>query len=154
MRKISLRILIAGLLQSCSVAPVFQHAAGQPLDNIPKLEEGVYSMCDEVAGYSGEVVELKDGMFRYWFYSDVNNGQEPEYPLSGNYKVSGDTLTSRARSEEDRRIVVVRIAPSGMKLLAALDSVVQGLHRNVLGPLGEKKLRLMVELSEEMRSLV
>lgn len=61
---------------------------------------------------------------------------------------------SRARSEEDRRIVVVRIALSGTKLLAALDSVVQGLHRNVLGLLGEKKLRLMVELSEEMRSLV
>jgi DNA-binding MarR family transcriptional regulator len=61
---------------------------------------------------------------------------------------------SRARSDEDRRVVIVRIGPSGMKLLSSLDSVVPGLHRKVLGPLGQKKLRLIVELSEEMRSLV
>ena len=58
-----------------------------------KLTEGVYSMCEELAGYSGEVVELKDGKFRYWFYSDVSTGREPKYPLIGEYRVSGDALT-------------------------------------------------------------
>ncbi len=61
-------------------------------------------------------------------------------------------LISRARSEEDRRVVFVRIAPSGSKVLASLDEVVEGLHQKVLGPLGEKRLRLLVELSEEVRS--
>jgi len=74
-----------------------------------KLTEGVYSMCEEVAGYSGEVVELKDGKFRYWFTSDVSTGREPEYPLSGEYRVSGDTLTlvHDQIHRKDRTIAVV-----------------------------------------------
>lgn len=74
------RLLISAALLLTSQAPA-------------KLVEGVYSMCDEVSGYSGEVVELKDGRFRYWFYSDVSTGREPEYPLSGAYRVAGDRLT-------------------------------------------------------------
>jgi len=44
-------------------------------------------------GYSSTVLELKDGRFRYWFSSDVKTGHEPQYPLSGEYSVSGDTIT-------------------------------------------------------------
>jgi len=74
-----------------------------------KLTEGVYSMCEEVAGYSGEVVELKDGKFRYWFYSDVVTDHEPQYPLSGNYRISGDTLmlVHDQIPREERTIAVV-----------------------------------------------
>ena len=61
-------------------------------------------------------------------------------------------LISRARSEEDRRVVFVRIAPAGSEALASLDDVVEALHRKVFGPLGKKKLRHLVELSEEVRS--
>src|SRR5262245_19528277 len=57
-----------------------------------RLPEGVYVMCKEVSGYSGETIELKDGRFRYWFYSDVVSGREPKYPLNGTYRVSGNTL--------------------------------------------------------------
>jgi hypothetical protein len=75
-----------------------------------KLVEGVYSLCEEVSGYSGEVVELKDGKFRYWFYSDVSGGgEEPKYPLTGDYRIAGDTLTlahDQIRSK-DRTIAVV-----------------------------------------------
>jgi DNA-binding MarR family transcriptional regulator len=59
----------------------------------------------------------------------------------------------RARSESDRRVVLVRIAPAGTKLLASLDAVVDALHRKTLGGLGEKNLRLLIELTEEVRSL-
>jgi hypothetical protein len=75
----------------------------------PKLREGVYAMCEEVTGYSGETIELKDGKFRYWFYSDVVAGDEPHYPLSGSYSVKGNTLTldlDKIHSKE-RTIAVV-----------------------------------------------
>lgn len=54
---------------------------------------GVYQMPREVQGFSGETLELKDGKFRYWFYSDVEGGKEPKYPLEGTYTVQGDTIT-------------------------------------------------------------
>src|SRR4051812_47199509 len=57
------------------------------------LLEGVFTMCEEVQGYSGETVVLKDGKFRYWFHSDVSAGDEPSYPLQGPYRVSGSTVT-------------------------------------------------------------
>jgi hypothetical protein len=74
-----------------------------------KLPEGVYSMCQEVAGYSGEVLELKDGKFRYWFYSDVGTDKEPAYPLTGTYRISGTTLTldNDQIYERERSIAVV-----------------------------------------------
>lgn len=59
---------------------------------------------------------------------------------------------TRARSREDRRVVLVRIAPAGTKLLASLDDVVEGVHERLLGPMGEKKLRRLVELCEEARA--
>jgi hypothetical protein len=59
----------------------------------PKLREGVYSLVKEVAGFSGEVVELKDGKFRYWFFSDVKREGEPAYPLAGAYTVTGRAVT-------------------------------------------------------------
>lgn len=56
------------------------------------FREGVYSLCSEVAGFSGETLELKDGTFRYWFHSDVGVDGEPTYPLTGAYSISSDRL--------------------------------------------------------------
>jgi hypothetical protein len=56
------------------------------------LAEGVYKTCEEVSGFSGEILELKEGRFRYWFYTDVITGREPAYPLSGTYRIKGNTL--------------------------------------------------------------
>ncbi len=49
------------------------------------MAEGVYSTPSEISGFSGTILELKAGKFRYWFYSDVRLGDEPEYPLTGQY---------------------------------------------------------------------
>jgi hypothetical protein len=86
-----------------------------------KLQEGVYSMCEEVAGYSGEVLELKDGKYRYWFYSDVGTDKEPTYPLSGAYRISGTTLTldNDQIHKRDRSIAVV----NGMDVLWRADGL-------------------------------
>ena len=52
--------------------------------------EGVYTMCRDVAGFSGETIELKGGKFRYWFYSDAGSPGGP-YPLTGTYRIAGNT---------------------------------------------------------------
>lgn len=54
--------------------------------------DGEYTMCSDVAGYSGETLKLQNGRFQYWFYSDVVGGDEPQYPLSGTYRVKRDQL--------------------------------------------------------------
>ena len=54
--------------------------------------DGVYMMPMEVADFSGETLELHDGRFRYWFYTDVGTGQEIKYPLTGAYEVRGDKI--------------------------------------------------------------
>jgi DNA-binding MarR family transcriptional regulator len=46
----------------------------------------------------------------------------------------------RIRSTEDRRVVMVRIAPAGLKLLAKLDKPVLELHQRQLGHLSRKEL--------------
>ncbi len=51
-----------------------------------RLAEGVYATPSEISGYSGTTLELKDGNFRYWFYTDVRGPDEPEYPITGKYK--------------------------------------------------------------------
>jgi hypothetical protein len=56
------------------------------------LAEGVYKTCEEVSAFSGETLELREGQFRYWFYSDVHTGKEPAYPLSGAFRIKGNTL--------------------------------------------------------------
>jgi hypothetical protein len=51
-----------------------------------RLAEGVYATPDEISGFSGTTLELKDGGFRYWFHSDVGGLNEPEYPIIGKYE--------------------------------------------------------------------
>lgn len=63
-------------------------------------------MCREVAGYSGETVELKSGKFRYWFYSDVIVKDRPKYPLEGDYRIEGSTLIlDHARIHTKKRLI-------------------------------------------------
>jgi DNA-binding MarR family transcriptional regulator len=61
---------------------------------------------------------------------------------------------TRTRSEEDRRVVQVRIAPAGTKLLASLDGELEGFLKVRLGRMSEHKLRQLIDLSEEARSLL
>lgn len=54
--------------------------------------DGVYMLCSEVRGFSGEILELKDGKFRYWFSSDVGVADSPKYPLTGKFSTFGSKL--------------------------------------------------------------
>ena len=61
-------------------------------------------------------------------------------------------LISRSRETKDRRMVMTRITPEGLKLLARLDEPVQQTHREQLGHLGRERLRVLTELLRDSRS--
>jgi len=63
-------------------------------------------------------------------------------------------LISRCRETKDRRTVIARITPEGLKLLSRLDEPVQAAHRKQLGPLGRGRLRTLTELLALSRSQV
>src|SRR6266480_2600060 len=49
-------------------------------------------------------------------------------------------LISRCRETKDRRMVMTRISPDGLKLLGRLDQPVEEAHRQQLGHLGRERL--------------
>jgi DNA-binding MarR family transcriptional regulator len=55
-------------------------------------------------------------------------------------------LVSRCRESQDRRVVLTRIAPEGLELLARLDRPVLDTHRKLLGHLGPARLRALARL--------
>ena len=63
-------------------------------------------------------------------------------------------LISRCRETKDRRTVMARITPDGLKLLARLDEPVQEAHRKQLGRLGRERLRTLTELLQLARAAV
>jgi DNA-binding MarR family transcriptional regulator len=63
-------------------------------------------------------------------------------------------LISRCRETKDRRLVMARITPEGLKLLGRLDEPVEEGHRRQLGHLGRDRLRALTELLQVARSKV
>lgn len=63
-------------------------------------------------------------------------------------------LISRCRETKDRRTVMTRITPEGLKLLGRLDEPVQAAHRKQLGHLGHDRLRALGELLSLARTQV
>ncbi len=61
-------------------------------------------------------------------------------------------LITRCRETKDRRMVMARIAPGGLKLLAELDEPVREAHAGQLAHLGRKRLWALMELLQEARS--
>src|ERR1700677_992803 len=55
-------------------------------------------------------------------------------------------VISRTRESKDRRMVMARITPKGLKLLGRLDEPVQETHRKQLGHLGRERLQRLTEL--------
>jgi len=51
--------------------------------------EGVYHLHN---GYQSETLELRDGHFRYWFWSDAGGGSGSR-PIEGTYSVDGTIVT-------------------------------------------------------------
>jgi len=61
---------------------------------------------------------------------------------------------SRAREGKDRRMVLTRITPEGLKVLSSLDEPVQQAHRRQLGHLSRDRLAVLAELLQDCRSRV
>jgi hypothetical protein len=55
----------------------------------PRPIEGVYHFHN---GYQSETLELRDGHFRYWFWTDYG-ARSGDRPLEGSYSIEGSTLT-------------------------------------------------------------
>ena len=68
---------------------LMQKQAAQPVVESAMPTDGVYFT------YTGDmttVLELNGGRFRYWVESDVKEPDEPEYPLSGPFHTTADTV--------------------------------------------------------------
>jgi DNA-binding MarR family transcriptional regulator len=63
-------------------------------------------------------------------------------------------LISRTRDGQDRRTVIGKITPKGLKLLARLDEPIQEMHRKQLGHLGRNRLWALTELLAAARANV
>jgi DNA-binding MarR family transcriptional regulator len=57
-------------------------------------------------------------------------------------------LISRRRETKDRRVVLARITPEGLRLLGGLDEPVLEMHRQQLGHLGRERLRRLIGVLE------
>jgi len=57
-------------------------------------------------------------------------------------------LIARRRESKDRRVVLTKITPEGLELLASLDGPMQQTHRKQLGHLGRNRLKTLTELLE------
>ena len=60
-------------------------------------------------------------------------------------------LISRSREIKDRRMVITRITPEGLKVLAGLDEPVREMHRRQLGHLKKDRLAALGELLASVR---
>ena len=60
-------------------------------------------------------------------------------------------LVARSREGQDRRVITTRITPAGLELLQALDRPIAEFNRKMLGPLGERRLRTLIQLLETAR---
>jgi DNA-binding MarR family transcriptional regulator len=60
-------------------------------------------------------------------------------------------LIARSRESKDRRMVLTRITPEGLRALAELDEPIQDLHREQLGHLGRNRLGALSELLQLVR---
>jgi len=63
-------------------------------------------------------------------------------------------LISRCRETTDRRTVMARITPEGLKVVGRLDEPVMAGHRRQLGHLGRERLAALTELLTAARSQV
>jgi len=61
-------------------------------------------------------------------------------------------LISRSRESRDRRLVLARITPEGLKLVNRLDEPVQKIHRKQLGHMGKDRLQALAHLLAAARS--
>ncbi len=61
-------------------------------------------------------------------------------------------LVARSRGARDRRVVLLRITPEGLRVLASLDDRVVEAHRAQLGHVGHPRLQELIELLQAVRT--
>jgi DNA-binding MarR family transcriptional regulator len=61
-------------------------------------------------------------------------------------------MVERRRDGNDRRVITTRITAAGLDLLEQLDQPVENFNRQRLGHLGPQRLRMLIELLEQVRS--
>jgi len=62
-------------------------------------------------------------------------------------------LLTRERGKEDRRVVMTRISPEGLRLIGGIDEPLRELTRKRLGELDKSALASLIEQLEQVRSL-
>ena len=67
-------------------------------------------------------------------------------------KLERQGLIIRERGEADRRVVRSRITDKGLALLTELDDPIEQTQQRRLGRLGEKRLAMLIDLLEDLRS--
>jgi DNA-binding MarR family transcriptional regulator len=60
-------------------------------------------------------------------------------------------LVARSREGRDRRVITTHITSAGLTLLESLDHPIEDFNRKLLGPLGEQRLRTLIQLLDAAR---
>ncbi len=66
-------------------------------------------------------------------------------------RMEARNLIARERSKSDRRVVLSRVTPEGLALLESIDAPLREFLRRHYGHLDVEKLRMLVDLLEELR---
>ncbi|MPY87826.1 MAG: MarR family transcriptional regulator [Luteitalea sp.] len=66
-------------------------------------------------------------------------------------RLEGRDLVARVRDRNDRRVIVTRISPEGLKILRQLDAPINRVHRGQLTHMTPKQLGTLLELLELAR---
>ena len=61
-------------------------------------------------------------------------------------------VISRRRGGDDRRFVATLITEKGLKLLEKIDAELPAMHRRQIGHVGQKRLRDLIDILEDVRN--
>lgn len=60
-------------------------------------------------------------------------------------------LCSRGRNEKDKRVILSRITPAGLKLLGQIDRPIRELNRSLMHHMADNRLRSLIRLLDQVR---
>jgi hypothetical protein len=121
--------------------------------------DGVYMFCHDIQAWSGEVLELQKGRFRYWAWSDAMASDRPKYPLAGKFSIKRSRLTLKHKLVPNPVRVITQLngvpvvwQNQGFKLWNEKHRMVSVfiLVRAFDPPYDQKQLQLMMPLIERI----